>query len=93
MHGHARHRIVLAAAHLESAIAYCALDQQPSRLNRKRPKKVHALQRSSWRRRCAGHLKVRRTREEDTALHDVISHERVDSTRGRRAEHAHPVHR
>eukprot|EP00964_Phaeocystis_antarctica_P029840 scaffold16824_cov81-Phaeocystis_antarctica.AAC.2 len=83
---HRRHRLAIAAAHLERAtLEQRALHpRRAPRLQRQRLQEEHSTQRSAHRRgrshggACrARRLQVGRAREDDAPTHDVIGHQRV----------------
>jgi hypothetical protein len=77
-------RPVLAATHLEAAVAHFAFDEQIRRLDSKWLQEVHTTQ--CCRSCCPSHLEVARAWEDDAALHHVVSNEGVQRARSRRAK-------
>jgi hypothetical protein len=74
----------LATANLEAAVKDRALDQQIGRLDGERLKEEDAVQCRSG--SSTRHLEVPRAREDDAALHDVVSHDGVKLACGGRTE-------
>ena len=84
VHRRIYHRVLSAAAHLEEAVGHHAINKH-GRLDFERPQEEDATQRCRSRQRSARNLEIACTREDDTALHNVVANESMQLARHRRA--------